>query len=220
MYVCYNASSIREEFDMAVSVIFVEILFTGLQASIWLALFLVAIFGSSWIDLNALKGWENLATLIVLALSYALGVLIDRVADSLFSPLDHRLRRKIIPDKDAPVKEMRLFLISKEDGTSKLLEYTRSRLRTARSTTVNIFCLFIGLIVYRVMQQSSIFNMTTIFHLAASVVGMAISFYAWQRHTKTYYLRLAQAYRVVTGMSGQEARLSADDNTPTHAHDG
>src|SRR5688500_14525156 len=103
---------------MAVSIIFVEILFAGLQASIWLALFLAAIFGTSWIDWNALKGWETLATLIVLGLSYALGVLIDRVADSLFSPLDHKLRRKVIPDKDAPVKEMRLFLISKEDGTS------------------------------------------------------------------------------------------------------
>jgi hypothetical protein len=220
MDVCYNENSRREEYVMAVGVIFVEILFTGLQASIWFALILIAIFGTSWLDLNALKGWENLATLIVLAISYALGVMIDRVSDSLFSPLDHKLRKKIIPDKDAPVKEMRLFLISKDDGTSKLLEYTRSRLRTARSTTVNIFCLFIGLIAYRVMQQSSVFNMTTVFLLAVSIVGMAISYYSWQRHTKTYYLRLAQAYRVVIRMTEQEDLLVKDDSASTPVYDG
>jgi hypothetical protein len=205
---------------MAVSIIFVEILFAGLQASIWLALFLAAIFGTSWIDWNALKGWETLATLIVLGLSYALGVLIDRVADSLFSPLDHKLRRKVIPDKDAPVKEMRLFLISKEDGTSKLLEYTRSRLRTSRSTTVNIFCLFISSIAYKLAQHSSVLNITTLFQFAASAAGMAISFYAWKRDTKTYYLRLAQAYRVVTRMPGQGELSLDNDSASERAFDG
>jgi hypothetical protein len=202
---------------MAAGVIFIEILFAGLLASIWFGLILVGIFGTSWVDLNALKGWENLATLMVVALAYALGTMVDRVADTIFSPLDHRLRRKVIPEKDAPVKEMRLFLISKEDGTAKLLENTRSRLRTARSTAVNIFGLFIGLMVYRVTQGSSVFNTTTLFQLAASIIGIAVAYYSWQRLTKAYYLRLAQAYRIVARLHGQEDLLVNDERESAKA---
>ncbi len=186
---------------MGVAIVAFEILIAGLQAFIGFSLVLFALFGKSSFDVNMLKGWEALGTILILALSYSLGILVDRVSDTLFSPLDHKLRRKVLPEKDAPVREMRLYLISIDDGTSRMLEYMRSRLRTARATAVNFVLIFVGFMVYRIAHQFAVLDTVTLFALLIMVAAVAASFFAWQRITKAYYLRLAQAYHIVVSHS-------------------
>lgn len=185
---------------MGIVMVIFEILIAGLQAFIWFSVFLFAFFGNGPIDLNMFQG-GGLITLIMIALAYSLGILVDRVADTIFSPLDHKLRRRVIPEKDAPVREMRLYLMSIDDGTSKVLEYMRSRLRTARATALNVVMIFGSLVVYRLLKQGAFFDAITLFEFLITIVVVAVCYFAWQRITKAYYLRLAQAYHIVVGHS-------------------
>jgi len=137
-------------------------------------------------------------TLVFLALAYTLGLLADRLADALFSPLDHRMRPSVIPEKEAPVWRMRLYLISKGDGLTKFLEFSRTRIRIVRATAFNLLMLLAGMAALWLAGRAtfSIADLLTAF--AAGTAGIALSFYAWRRMTKAYYKRMLQAYTVET----------------------
>ncbi|MGE5249604.1 MAG: hypothetical protein ACM3QS_05265 [Bacteroidota bacterium] len=189
---------------MSTTVSFAEIFIIGLQAVVWVALFAAALFGVRWADLDALKAWEASATLIFLGLTYTLGLLADRLADALFSPLDHRIRPSTIPDKEAPVWRMRLYIITQDNGMTKFVEFARSRIRIVRATAFNLLVFALAFVVYRIARGLAIFNAATLGGLALALLGIALSFYAWRRMTKAYYKRLSQAYSVDAAQANGE----------------
>lgn len=187
---------------MATTVIFAEILIVGLQAIVWVALASVAIFGTHWIDISVLKGWESLATLFVLAIAYTLGIVVDRTADSVFHLFDKKLRRKYISNSFPSAPEMRLRIMSKSEGMSKFLTYMRSRIRIARSTAFNLVLIIISAFILLIATRpaaSSTMNKGNLLTLIAvvGIVIITITVFAWARITKAYYRRLVQAYQIV-----------------------
>ncbi|HSK89333.1 MAG TPA: hypothetical protein VK880_13300 [Anaerolineales bacterium] len=154
---------------MATTVLIAEILIIGMQSLIWLACLVIAVFDLSWFDLQALKGWEPLATLLILAVAYSLGVLIDRTSDSLFWRIDKHIRKKEIPGNFPAVWQMRLLITSKDDGIANFLEYIRSRLRIARSTTFNITLTIIAGTILRFKILWSADPATTVDHVVISI---------------------------------------------------
>lgn len=52
---------------MTTTAVFAEIIVVGLQAEIWLAILVLAIFGADWVDIGAVDEWATLLTLLVLA---------------------------------------------------------------------------------------------------------------------------------------------------------
>jgi hypothetical protein len=72
--------------------IFVELLVIGFHTLTWIGLLIITIIGYKSIDLEKLLS-INLA-LPILAMTYVLGVAIDRLSDMVFLPCDHRLRDK------------------------------------------------------------------------------------------------------------------------------
>ncbi|MBN8580812.1 MAG: hypothetical protein J0L96_09080 [Anaerolineae bacterium] len=181
---------------MATTVVFVEILIIGLQALIWFVLFFIALVDLSWISLNTFKGWENLTTLLILAFSYTLGIIVDRIADTLFSPLDNKICGNAITNKTVPVWKMRLFIMTQDNGITKYLEYIRSRLRIARSTTLNIALIIISFIVNNINGLFGQFNWITVFGVFVGIAVVTLSFFSWRSMTRNYYERLSQAYGV------------------------
>src|SRR6266545_3075634 len=120
--------------------VFAEILVAGLQALMWVVLAIVAIFGVPTFDTGPTaphKGWEPLLTALALATAYALGVAVDRIADWALRPLDDRIRDRNVPSRYPSVPKMRLFIFSRRESLGKALDYHLSRMRIARSTTVN-----------------------------------------------------------------------------------
>ena len=81
---------------MTTTAIFAELLVTGLQAIVWLVLASLSVAGLTWIDVGTVatrfKDWASLISVFVLGFAYALGIIVDRVADSLFYPMDKGLR--------------------------------------------------------------------------------------------------------------------------------
>jgi hypothetical protein len=69
---------------MATTAMFIEILIIGLQAVVWLALLAASIFGTKSVQLQNLSDWETLIVVLVFAIAYVLGILVDRLADTVF----------------------------------------------------------------------------------------------------------------------------------------
>jgi hypothetical protein len=185
---------------MTTTVIFAEIIIIGLQASIWITLVLINLFGTKWININILKGWESLLTVFVLGIVYTLGIVVDRTSDSIFHSFDKKLRKKFISNKHLSVSEMRLRIMLKSESIAKFLEYIRSRLRIARSTSLNFFFITITSVIFLVKQSEvNGNNIFSIVLLVASggIVLMTFLGFIWVRITKTYYKRLDQAYKMM-----------------------
>ena len=118
---------------MTTTAVFAEILVAGLGAVVWIVLIALAIAKPAKADLarlEHLKEWATLITTFVLALSYALGTVVDRVADSLFK---NRFG-KSAPDQSL----LRLQVLARGDKVTDFVEYIRSRIRVSRSTTLNL----------------------------------------------------------------------------------
>lgn len=88
---------------MGTTLLFVELLITGVQASVWLVLVGVNIYGFGWFQAlsTSLKEWQTPAAIVVLSFIYVLGIAVDRVADGVFSWLDIRIKKRKISD-DTP----------------------------------------------------------------------------------------------------------------------
>jgi hypothetical protein len=69
---------------MATTAMFIEILIIGLQAVVWVALLAASIFGIKSVQLQNLSDWETLIIVLVFAIAYVLGILMDRLADTAF----------------------------------------------------------------------------------------------------------------------------------------
>src|SRR5438067_5806359 len=107
---------------MTTTAIVAEILIVGLQASAWVALLVGWIYGTSLIHEGLWRGWEGLGTILILATAYSLGIVIDRLADSLF-------RRIAWLGGGGGHRRQRLQVMRRDDPVSRFLEYQRSRLR-------------------------------------------------------------------------------------------
>lgn len=177
---------------MTTTAVFAEMLVAGIEALIWIALLALAIFcpkvGNSSIAidvhlLKALKDWATLATTIVLAVAYGVGVVVDRVADSIFS--------EIFGDS-CDVSLLRLLVLARSDKVTDFLEYIRSRIRVARSTTINLAVTTIVVPVFltRCTQASDCRKLAAVVVLTALTLASA---FAGIRINETYDKRIRQA---------------------------
>jgi 8-oxo-dGTP pyrophosphatase MutT (NUDIX family) len=188
---------------MNTTAIVTEILVGGLEAEAWLSLLVLAVFGSSWIDLGAVDQWAALVTLLVIAGAYVLGVLVDRIADYLVvSPLDRLMPSKPV-DKPASIERMRLTLLAKDDGVAKFLDYQRSRMRVARVTILNLALLLPVMVVFLIRQTDS----SALVVVAAALVtclALAVAVGVYRDIEFAYLCRLSDAFRIAKELSEPE----------------
>jgi hypothetical protein len=207
---------------MATTAIFAEILIVGLQATVWVALAVTALLDFQWGNLDSLSNWDSLITVFILASAYTLGIIVDRVADSMFDPLDRRLRKKALSDKQPlpEVHKMRLTVMALDDERSRFLDYVRSRVRVARATAFNL-ALIIITSLFLISRRPQVLA-STISRRAADIVILiglillAMAAYAWVRITRTFYWRLAEAYQILQEQVPDESsqtRPSSEDAT-------
>ncbi len=188
---------------MTSTAIFAEILVVGLQATVWLALLCLLIadqngvhVGAITARLSGLKEWAALITTFVIGFAYTLGIIVDRIADSLWSWINGVLISKADDSNKKPgpsVAKKRLEVMSKDDGLTKFLEYIRSRMRIARSTSLNLVLATVAAALLA-RHSGSLWVLTII---GSGSVLVIISAYVSRRIGKTYDKRLNQAYKLV-----------------------
>lgn len=190
---------------MTSTAIFAEILVVGLQAMVWLVMLCLWIadlkgipVGSIGGRLGGLKEWAALITTFVLGFAYTLGIIVDRLADSISTGIERRFFRQTKPGRTdeksgEPVPIKRLLVMSKAPEITKFLEYIRSRMRIARSTSLNLLLTTIAAAL--LARHFSWFWILTLIGTGLALV--VVSTYVSRRIAKTYDKRLSQAYTLL-----------------------
>jgi hypothetical protein len=122
-----------------------------------LRLLTLGLFGTDWVTVPGLEKWAALLTILVLAASYMLGVVVDRIADNIWraayrfaerqdwrrrkrkrpATVERLLRERPTATAERLLREMRFAVMHESEGLGTFLDYQRSRLRVARATTIN-----------------------------------------------------------------------------------
>ncbi|NJN87539.1 MAG: hypothetical protein HC881_16045 [Leptolyngbyaceae cyanobacterium SL_7_1] len=128
---------------MSTTELFVELIIIGMGAAIWLFLLIASIFGVAWVDADKLLSLPALIPL--LSVIYVLGIVIDRVADTLFERVwGRRLLRNYYENQDRFHEDRRILYLQGE-RLANLLEYGRSRLRICRGWVLNSVLILLSL---------------------------------------------------------------------------
>lgn len=126
---------------MSTTLLFVELLIAGFQVLVWFLILILTVFGYEWVFSIQKQNWGNWQILIsatLLALVYVFGILFDRLADLIFSKWERPLAYKLFPKRAPETFAVIRFQIAKgNDYLSNQLEYTRSRMRIARASSLN-----------------------------------------------------------------------------------
>jgi hypothetical protein len=168
---------------MTTTAVFAEILVGGIGALIWVVLIALSIARPSTADAAAFfshKDWAAPALPLLLAVAYALGIIVDRVADSLFRKAVRKAHKE---------SKTRLRVLARGDKVTDFIEYIRSRLRIARVTTLNL--ILITLTAPLSLKPAPAF--ATFVVLAA--LTLAAAFTMW-RIGETYAARLCEAAKL------------------------
>lgn len=189
--------------------IVVEHLVIGAQAFVWVILFICSMFGFEWME----KAWmtsEVVAIVGSLVFVYPVGIFVDEIADMCFKPLTTWIRRKHkLPDKQTVFQ---LLVLLENESTTQYFQYLRSRIRIARSSTINFFVITIASCVVTVTQLSHRLDADACwFVLFEVVVGLgltAIAFIGAYRMNDTFAKRLRWGYDIEQRRSKLEERAS------------
>lgn len=188
---------------MNTTAFFVEILVIGIQSSIWVALMVAALLGYDWFPAAKpfLDSWSGLLTIVIMALCYTLGIVVDRLADAIFtivSPKQLLLKSvRIRKMTELMHNDVRMVVLAKEGGVSPFLDYVRSRVRIIRATTLNIILIAIGGLAFIQMRCDSL-GCASKTNLSFSILGIGvilcvITLFALAMLQITYEKRLEQA---------------------------
>jgi hypothetical protein len=197
--------------DVATTAVFAEILIIGLEVEAWLAFLLLSVFGSEWLfELHGLQDFATLLTLVVLALAYVLGIIVDRLADTLadwFEDTDvgDLVKKKMMRKEEAPTDEdprkpkvatMRMTVMAASDDLTPFLDYQRSRWRIARATVLNLAIAGPVAALYLVVGTNLDWAWALV-PAACALVLIPTTYFAGVRIQDAWVARLKDAYEIV-----------------------
>jgi len=177
---------------MNTTVLFVELLIIGFQGGIWILFLILSVFGYKWLlglQSTGISDWQTLITIFLLSMLYVLGIIIDRTADAIFSGWSKRIKKRVFPDSDAPTSAIRFGFTN--EYLNRQIEYTRTRMRIARASSVNFALTTIFAVVFIATQLQGISDTERLRYLAFTLIfGIALAITAiviWKSLTRGYY---------------------------------
>lgn len=190
---------------MATTAVFAEILVIGLQVEAWIALALFSAFGSGWVDLTDMRDFAALLTVVLLAVAYVLGIIVDRLADTLIDAFEKTKRGRRIKERFSKSQEqrkrpsiatMRMTVMHKSEGMTRFLDYQRSRWRIVRATIFNL-AIAAPLAALYVSVRTDHGWPWAVVPLACSLVLIPVTYFAGIRIQDAWASRLWDAYAIV-----------------------
>jgi hypothetical protein len=179
--------------------LFVELVVIGTGPVVWLAVLILSVLGYNWIPYD--ETIALLALLPLLSVAYVLGIVVDRLADSLFGVWDKPLRRSAFPD-NAEYRSARTYIyIHATETIIGLFEYGRSRLRISRAWSLNWALLAIGapILVWTRFRWLP-FGTRVAVSIGCFVVcglGAITTWFVWRKLAVSDYKRLAETYALL-----------------------
>ena len=141
---------------------------------------------------------DKLSTLLIipfLALTYALGWVINFSAERLFKPVfQKRFRDRLFESAGIDYYEARgLFFQKASEDVIEDLRFDRHIIRISRSSVLNFTLIAVTLTLH--FHHSNAYLLTT--GIIVSVVVTIVSFFQWMTRYKSNYSRMLDTYRVI-----------------------
>lgn len=179
---------------MSTTLLFAELLIIGLQVFLWLFLLILNLIGYSWMynfSAKVLNEWQTPLAILLLSSAYVLGIIFDRLADSLFLKWDVRLKNRILPAYLVPIGVMRFEITKDNPHLNEQFEYTRSRMRIARASGLNFGIITLLAITLINFRPQGLNQFEKIYYtISAMSVGTMLTFsavYAWHKLMSAYF---------------------------------
>ena len=191
---------------MGTTNLFVELIVIGVGATTWLCLLFFTVFGWEWIPVE--RAFSTVALVPLLSLIYLLGIISDRIADSIFERLwVKRLQQERFATPDEYHIARRQILTGSE-RLSDLLEYGRSRMRICRGWTLNsiLIAIALNLFVWIKLPQSRVALLLSLFGTTAALSFAVGAWYTWRKLSVTEYRKVKEqaAFLVKTNKSSKQ----------------
>ncbi|MCI5211720.1 MAG: hypothetical protein D3910_23725 [Candidatus Electrothrix sp. ATG2] len=191
---------------MSTTQLFAELLIIGIGVMAWIILLLACIPSK---DLNILSSISILAGIPFLALSYVLGILQDRFSYRIFRHKKDRIKKSILGkiEEIERIKPCQLERVVTEQSANfmRKVEYNRSRLRIARSWSVNFLLIGISFIIWHAnVQKISVSQAICIgvMLFSLTLISLWVSKMLQEDHYNnlrdSYYFVMSQKKRVLT----------------------
>ena len=195
---------------MSTTNLFVELVVIGVGALAWVVLLVLSVFGWNWVPTE--KVFSTVALIPLLSLIYVLGIVSDRIADSIFEKWwNDNLRKERFPDIN-DYHAARRQILTRSERLSELLEYGRSRLRICRGWALNsvLIAVALNLFVWMRLTGSSLALSLSLFGTVAVLSFAIASWYTWRKLTVTEYRKVEeQAAFLVEAQEDQLAKRGA-----------
>ncbi|MFH0988539.1 MAG: hypothetical protein V1799_00810 [bacterium] len=192
---------------MNTTAIVIEHLVIGIQTALWIVCVIFAIYGYQWIPVLTLPS-QLFVVMLSLLVVYPLGVFIDEVSDRMFRNWSLKIRRKYVHDDKQTA--FKLLVKLKDSPTTLYFQYLRSRIRIARSSTVNIPLLTVAVIFLTVRQFSSILREMTagvvIIEATIGAIVTLLALFSWQRVSDTFAKRIQWGFEALKEQGGRMHR--------------
>jgi len=191
---------------MSTTALFIELLITGVQAAIWLALLILCLFGFDWVNPERLKGFEVMFAVILLPIVYPAGIFIDYLADRLFNPWEMKIRKAY--NLKNTQTALKLLVEIKDQTLASHFTYIRSRIRISRSSALNFALLTIASVCFTVIRLRNIpgfpFWKTLLLEVIMGLSLTALAALAWREINHSNYKWVVRGYNINTDISGTE----------------
>jgi hypothetical protein len=195
---------------MSTTNLFVELIVIGVGALIWIALLVFSLFGWAWVPTDKL--FSTVAIIPLLSLIYVLGIVSDRIADTLFENWWNNNLRK---ERFAEIKSYhaaRRQILTGSDRLSDLLEYGRSRLRICRGWALNavLIAVALNLFIWIRLSRSAVAPLLSLFGTVTILLFALASWYTWKKLTVTEYRKVKEQAAFLVGPPPAEQLAKPD----------
>ena len=121
---------------------YIELLVIGTHSLIGFSLFVLSYIDPKKIDFPKLLSINS--ALIILAIAYIIGIIVDRLSDRLLVKKDKRIKEKYKVEGLPRMLTRRFYILIRSKDVYDQLEYARIRLRIARASTINFVITTLG----------------------------------------------------------------------------
>lgn len=154
---------------------------------------------------------ESGTALLLLASSYILGTLIDRLSDGVFGFFEEHLRKKANLSKDPAI--YRYYIYHSSPEICKVLDYIRSRIRLGRATFITSFLLAVLHLsfLFRYKPTPDAFwmnNTSTNWLLFVYPVFMGTGLYVYWESQEKWFKRLKMTSELVSFLKNENSKLN------------
>lgn len=182
--------------------LFVELIVIGVGTAAWIVLLVLSFSCLTTSDITNLLKIEMAIPL--LAVIYVLGIVTDRIADTIFEKLwGDKIRQRKFGDLDKYYLARREIL-TKSERLSDLLEYGRSRLRICRGWCFNSILIIITLNLFLWFTTEPGINKGALrFQGTISFIILTVAtWYSWKKLVEAEYRKVLQQAKYLTTQEG------------------